>query len=424
MSYRRVRVAAAFAAVASLALVAATAGNAQRQTVTLRMGAYYATKDGQDTLNTVIKAFEAQHRDINIDVQFTPLNQYDQVMGTQIASGSLPDLVMGQPGTAHPTSIVAMARKGVLLDVSSQRWTAEIPAGFRSLVAIDKKVFAWPQDFFFMGAVYNMTTLAKAGVSIPQTFSQVLTYCQKMKAAGVAPYVIDLADVFGGYQLLYSLVATTVYKKTPNWDQLRWAKKTTFAKTAGWTQAFNLYARMRTSGCFQDSPNGTNIVQTEGDLFAGKAGGWPIVTSVLTQVRNAAPSQQFAAAPFPAADSNNAITGGAGTAWAISAKTGHRKQALAFLQFMAKPSVNRYWARLNGLIPTVDLRQLRLGADWTRYKPYLSKNLLEPLPGLNWPAGVQDTTLGPQIQALFLGSQSIGGLLSALDSGWNTAAGQ
>ena len=425
METRRIHALKWLAAIATLASLFATgcgSGGSGGGPTTLRVAASFATPADKAALAAVISDFTRTHADIKVNVTYTPIAQYDQVLGTQIAGGNAPDLMYVQPGAAHTTGAIPLAKKGALLDLSDQSWTKRIPASMRGLVTEGGKVYAWPQEISFEGMIYNQSVLDRLKVAIPTTPSEVVTYCRKLKTAGVTPYELYLQDVFGGYQLLYSLVATTVYEKTPDWDQQRMTGKTTFAATPGWRGALQTYLELRDAGCFQKSPNGTPISQALAALTTGKAGGTPSVSVVLALAQQANPKGRFAMAPFPGADAGNAVTGGPLTAWAVSARTQHKAAALTFLRYVSDPKVNREIARRAGNIATVDFAALKLPPGLARFVPYLRRGDLHVLPGLNWPAGIQDTTLGPGIQALFSGSQSVSGLLRQLDNAWNAGA--
>lgn len=398
------------------------ATTAAKGTTTLRASVFFGTAADQTTMKSMMASFMSSNPGIKVDVSYIPLGSYDQVVGTEVAGGNAPDIIEVSPGSARTTGAVPLASRGALLDLSGQPWVSRIPSSMKSLVSVGGKVYAWPQDMSVEGMIYNQTLLQKLGVQPPQTWTQALAYCQKLKSAGVTPIVLYNQDEFGAYQLLYSLLASDVYARTPDWDQLRHANKTTFASTAGWKQALDQYLQLRTAGCFQSASNGTPIAQALAELETGKAGGTPSVSAVLGVSEAGAPKEKFEMTPFPAADSGNAATAGPLTDWAVSANTHHKQQALAFVNYMAQPAVNRTWGKLSGNISTVDFAQLDLPAGLDTFKPFIAKRALYVFPGLNWPAGVQDTTLGPGIQALFAGSQTVQGLLSQLDSAWNTDA--
>jgi raffinose/stachyose/melibiose transport system substrate-binding protein len=311
----------------------------------------------------------------------------------------------------------------VLLDLSEQQWTKRVPTNVRNMVGVGKKIYGWPNEFNVEGQIYNTDTLKKVGVKAPQTWTQVLQYCSKMNAAGISPYTIDLGDGFGGYQILYSLVASTVYAKKPNWDTLRNQNKTTFASTPGWAEAFNKMLEMKSANCFQPGSSGDKVAQSLSQVVSGKAGAWPILSSLTGVFARSFPTTPIAIAPFPAYDKANGIVAGPLTAWAAGKTTKYKKQVFQFLQFATRPSVNRHWAKISNAIATVDLATFKLPANFDdSYKTIIKSGRVYGISGLLWPAGVQDVTLGPGIQALFLGTQTVPGLIAALDTAWTTAA--
>lgn len=385
---------------------------------TLTIAANYGSPTTKERINKLVSQFEAAHPKIKVKVAFSPVASFDQVLGTQIQSGNEPDIVYGTVGSTRTSGSLALAKKGVLLDVTDQPWASQVPSVFKNLVGIGDKLYAWPQDVNFEGTIYNTATLRKVGVQPPRTWSDVLDYCTKMKAAGITPYTMSLGDEYGAYQLLYSLAATTVYAGNPSWDEDRARSSTTFASTPGWAKAMNQTRQLKDAGCFDDNATSVTLTQAESQLARGKAGGYPILSIVYTAAQAQAPKDTYAFVPFPAADGGNWASAGALNAWSIMKDTSHRSQALAWLKFVADPRQNRALAAENGAVAMVDYSAGKVpGYFDPQFTTLVHRKQVADLP-LNWPSGVQDTVLGPGMQSLFLGKTSVPSLLDHLDSAW------
>ena len=138
---------------------------------------------GLDEYAKMVKAFEASHPGVKIDVQHSS-NDYTATLQSRINSGDAPDVFDAQAGTN--------ARN--YYDYAYD-WTndTDITSKFRpdalALGTVDGKVMSLPWTYENMGLLYNVDAFEKAGIkTLPTNMDELEDACKKLKAAGITPF--------------------------------------------------------------------------------------------------------------------------------------------------------------------------------------------------------------------------------------------
>lgn len=133
------------------------------------------------TLVEQIKQFEAENKDIKVNVEKIPLDQFFEKVETMIAGNRAPDLLY--------TPMLATKRYAnldLLLDVSKEL-TDEEKADFlpSALVSVKKgdKIYGLPHFTDDIAVFYNKDLFAKAGVEVPTSIEDTWTWEEFLDAA-------------------------------------------------------------------------------------------------------------------------------------------------------------------------------------------------------------------------------------------------
>src|SRR4051812_39390824 len=238
-----------------LALSAAAAPTAQRAPVTLT---FLGSLTGEPSYSAVIRNFERVHPDITIETTYVPTAaQLSQLITTELAAGTAPDLFPTYPGCGTQISICRLAKAGYLAPMVGKAWAKSLDPRVLSYSKLGPTLYAFLPSVVFDGLLTNDTMLKTLGLKVPRTFAQLLTFCQKARAAGTTPLMLTALGSNTLQQLIADIALTTVYAKDKQWRRKLQAGKVTFQGTAGWHQALQEIIDMKDADCFQPGPAGT-----------------------------------------------------------------------------------------------------------------------------------------------------------------------
>ena len=354
-----VRRLAATSAVLALAAMASTAGLASASraaprsapSVTLTLWQNYGTEANATATKNLVKAFEASHPTIKINVVAQPASDYFSLLQAAAISRTGPDLAVMWTGLytlqykSYLQNLASYVPKSDLARMTGLRWTAP---GFNT--ASGSYVIPL-EDQFYIG-FYNKTLFAKAHVSqVPTNWSQLYQDCAKFKAAGITCLYYGAgsqnlgAEFYPYYDLSYLMIGALSLKQ---WQGLYsgaipWTSPVVTSQLAKWQKLY-------TSGY-----TNKDVVTSIGSLNAferGKAamlikGNWD-----LAQLYGAMGKKLGTFVP-PFTDTKmHGVVQFPGDGYAMTSYSQHKTQAAEFLKFLTTPQAGRIVAA-SGLIPDV-----------------------------------------------------------------------
>ena len=178
------------------------------------------------------------------------------------ASGQFPDLLQ----SITPSTFVQAG----LLKPYDQTWVDAnflLPLGN----AYKGKVYIPPTNSQIIPMVfYNKTLFTKAGITAPpKTWSDFLTVCAKLKAAGITPIELGGGDPFAASMPLVGILSADVLGKNPNWLQDRYSGKVKFTD-ANVQTAVAKYRTLAKNGYFEDGALGVKYADSITNFTSGK----------------------------------------------------------------------------------------------------------------------------------------------------------
>lgn len=396
---------------------ATSGGNA-----TLKLAISQSGGTGENPIMPIVRSFQQANPNITVKVSQAPIDQYPQILRTQLRSGTGPDLFYGSTGTGAPDSILPLAKAGFVADLSGSSWTSNIPDAVKPLVQLDGKTYMLPLEYSGNGVVFNVDNFKKYGVEIPQTFSDLVNDCKTIKAKGGVP--IALA---GGVPQNPSMVAmlmsnSFVYSTLPDWNQQRAAGKTSFAKTPEWKTTIERWKQLADAGCFQKGAQAAGFPQLTQLLGSGQASmvGAPIAS--IKTITDSGAKEEFSAFAFPGdTPDQTRLTASPNYAMGINAKSKNIDAAKKFLDFFSQPAQANAWAEGRGDVSLKQAAEGDLPATFSNVKPYLTDNRALPFPPLTWNPGVQET-LGKNLTGLLTGQVNVDQVLQAMDQAWDSGS--
>jgi raffinose/stachyose/melibiose transport system substrate-binding protein len=404
------------------ALAALTLGGAARpaadDTVTINMIAF---SNAQPGLTVLIANFERVYPNIKIDITYAASPTIlSQVETTELAAGNAPDLLWVYPACGTQTSICILAKDGYLAPMVAKPWARWLIPLVASADKYGAGLFTFSAQVSPFGIFTNDDLFKKLGLSVPQTFSQLLTVCQRAKAAGTVALWTS-GDASGVGRLAESLAVTPVYGADPKFTSELKAGKVTFDGNAGWHTALQELVQLNQAGCFQ--PGLTSYSQNASSTAFAQGQGLMLATTSSQKgfIDGIGPQFSYSFHPLPAgAAAGQTMTAlNLNMAPAVNAHSSAANQAAAqsFIDFLARPKQTDLYAQIQGGITQYEFQKNQVPAFMSSMAPVLQGHEYVILPDQTWWNAGVDAALAQSI-GLLTGQLSIDDVLNGMDAAW------
>jgi raffinose/stachyose/melibiose transport system substrate-binding protein len=378
---------------------------------------------GQPSWTAVIQNFERAHPEITIDATYAPTAAtVYQLETTELAAGNAPDILTTYPGCGTPVSICKLAKAGYLAPMIGKAWAKSLDPRVLSYSKSGPTLFMYEPTAVFDGLLTNDTMFRQLGLKVPQTFSQLLALCRKVRPAGTIPLLLTAQGSNTLQQLIADIALTTVYAKDRQWGKKLGAGKVTFEGTAGWRQALQEIVDLNDAGCFQPGPAATTGPSGDAIFAQGQTLTYAMVTSHKGAIDATSPQFTYSQSPFPASDDPGRIVVelhfpfGVG----VNAHSSAQSQAAAqtFIDFAANPDQDALIARIGGGLSEAQLKKGRFPPHLSSFLPLYEQGryAINPIETW-WNAGVGNA-LSTYGTGLLTGQESVDDVLKAMDAAW------
>jgi raffinose/stachyose/melibiose transport system substrate-binding protein len=312
------------------------------------------TSTGSSAVTTLYKGFTKTHPNITIRRQAITTDQLRKVVKTALASGSGPDIIYydGGPGYA---GVLAQAK--LLIPITSYaakyHWTTRFESTALQGTSLNGTLYGLPLETDLIGMYYNKTLIDQAKLTVPQTVSQLLSFCTQAKAKGY--YAVAFSDN-PGWQAFHEFTMVTNNLMGP-----AAMARLLFQHQGSWNtpqmaQAIKLFfVDMQKAGCFPPSVNALAYTDANGLFNTGKALLNPTGSWEASDIEQNASKYQVGMVPFPAVSggSGRHYVTGVGSAFFISSKSAHQDAAAQFLDYLFTPQALKVWVEQIGAFPPV-----------------------------------------------------------------------
>lgn len=163
-------------------LVGALQADAESLTIQVWLGGEPGTVN---TYTDIFAAYQQAHPQITIEPTFVGSDLFNPSLLPALNAGNGPDVWMGGTGPGQPAAIIGA---GLATDLTSYYctlgWNAVIPQSVVETTSSDGKLWSIGDSSETTVMYYNKDTFAKAGVAVPTTWTEFITVCDALKAAG------------------------------------------------------------------------------------------------------------------------------------------------------------------------------------------------------------------------------------------------
>ena len=146
------------------------------------------------TAEAVIKAFEADNPDINVDLETRPGgSEGDNLVKTRLATGEMADIFEYNSGSLFQ----AINPTQNLTPITDESWVSDLDDTFKEVVSAGDDVYGSPWGPTTGGGVfYNIPVYEQLGLQVPTTWDEFMANNAKIKAAGITPVEQTFGDTW------------------------------------------------------------------------------------------------------------------------------------------------------------------------------------------------------------------------------------
>ncbi|WP_433514635.1 ABC transporter substrate-binding protein [Nonomuraea sp. CA-143628] len=280
-------------------------------------------------------------------------DQLTTVGKTALASGTGPDVIYYQVGAGNAGVLAEAGLIKPLDDVAAKYgWLDRLtPFAIRE-ASLGGKLYGLPDESENTVLFYNKTLIDKAGLTVPETFDDLLTFASAAAKKGYTPIAYGQSDVYPSWWA-FSMMANNLAGAQPMGDLI-------FDNKGSWNtpqlvEAIKLFfVDLVKAGGFIKDLNSLGGPDAQSLFLAGKAlmnlnGTWAVGT-----IEKEMQGQEIGIMAMPSVNGGPRVyPGGIGSAYYISAKSKNADVAAQFLDSLYKPEAVRLWVEGAKIFPPV-----------------------------------------------------------------------
>jgi raffinose/stachyose/melibiose transport system substrate-binding protein len=308
----------------------------------------------------LIDGFKDQYPNVDVELQFTAIDDYPKKLQAQASAGDLPDVFAAQSAT-----LAALSKAGQLYDLQDAMLTAPYDGATASwgetfdpvllsganadmkAQETDGQTYGVPFNAISVAGVYNKEIFDEVGIKPPASFDDMVANCKALDAAGYIPM---------------SLTGATWGDWWPRmaWDQtMRDDDAADFkADNPDFVHGFELVKELADAGCWDDSQVTTDIAG-ETSLFLQKKTA-QFVTVPENFLADIVKDADFDLGSYtlPALDGvepAHVLGGGNANVLVISKDSDNAAAAVAFAKYLTSEGVQGELAKTQYTIPSITM---------------------------------------------------------------------
>ena len=296
----------------------------------------------QGIVEEMVDMFERENSSIEVEVNAVPDSK--QVLLVRMANNNMPDVFSTWP---NEVEYKLQVDEGYMMDLSETDAIRRVQPSVAETLHYKGGDYAIPISVNTMGVYYNPAIFDELGLSIPNTYEELIDVLRTVKNDGqYIPMVFSDKEPWAiGYQVVlmagsdlsspytfFDEVASGKIKASDNPDFRRVAEKTLELREYG-----------------QDDYLGTGYGQAISDFATGKAATFIQGIWAIPSIRDANPDLEFSMFPLPSTTKEETKTiYGVDFALAVSASTPHKEAAVKFVDFLTSVEMAQLYAEKDG----------------------------------------------------------------------------
>lgn len=304
-----------------------TASNGDKkasQNITVKLLAY----NNEDSRKTYLELLKSKFPNITLEFQYVDQKQNANVLNTQLAAGTGPDLIE----TGGNTTVLANA--GYLEDLTQASFIGRYQENGLSPYTLKQKVYAIPLQSWFEGIFYNKSIFKDYNVNPPKTFEEWIAIHETLKKAGVKPQIMGAKSWEPLMKQPVGMILNEFYSTDAalGFDDAFNAGTKTLS--GNWDTAIKEWSEMIKRGYITKDMLDLNYDQALNEFAEEKAAMWECGPWAVEAIKKKNPGLKFGMFPFPGIKKGSGwLIGGPGSAFAVNSKSQVKDVVLQILDF-------------------------------------------------------------------------------------------
>jgi raffinose/stachyose/melibiose transport system substrate-binding protein len=295
----------------------------------------------------VVEKFEKDNPGVKVDIISAGTN-LSQVEKTELVAGTAPDVMFGAENDA-----ITFAQAGYLASLDSTPWAKKAAQAAKDSASYNGHVYMAVPAMDSIGAIYNLGTLDKQGLKVPETWTELLQFCHDARSKGLYAFGAGFQEGWTAPMPSSALLASSI-RDISSYNKALLKGDYDFTSSAPWKETFQKQQEMVSADCFSPSANGTSMDTVvlpglnQGKYLATVSVGAHI--GVLTAPKTGDPSQHYSMRGLPVDDNpdHTNIQAQASNGLMVNKKSKHLDLAMKFVEaWTTESALNKYASALN-----------------------------------------------------------------------------
>ena len=305
---------------------------------------YMGEKQKKDGLQMLIDGYTAANPDIEFDVTVIETSNYLTTLKTMIAAGDTPDIIFGKP-----KEYTDLIEAGHLADMTGASFVSNLDPGAVPSVVYNDRVYGLPVDLQTIGVFYNKDVFKQNGMEIPQTWSEMISVCNKLQSAGIAPFAHPFKDSWTVFVDFFADEYVVRADYADMYESIEAGEKS-FADYPHFKDSLE---RAKTRASYNAGDDwGTDNGSAQNMIATGKAAMYVMGSWSIGDFRNNFPDTAIGFFPLPSYDdaSKNKLCIGVDDAWMASTASDNMDTVLDFFKYISTPEAAVTWMEATSTI--------------------------------------------------------------------------
>lgn len=327
--------------------------SAEGEVVKLRLMAYNA----ESSRATYLQYLDEKLPNIDIEFEFVSMDNFDNVLNSQLQAGEGPDIIE----VGGSTKLLASA--GYLMDLSDQEFINKYADSGLQAYTVDGKVYAEPLQSWFEGIFYNKKIFSDNGIEIPKTWDEFIEVHKTLEEKGIKAQTMGAQSYEPMMKQSIGLVNNMYYSDSANMEFDHKFNEGEAKLEEAWLPAVEEWYKIIEEGYLNAEMLGLSYDQALDEFATGKAAMWECGPWAVETILEKNPDIELGMFPIPgvSADKPGWLVGGSGSAWAVNAKTEHVEEVMQVLELTSTEEAQQALAKDNAGSSFVEGVEIDLG---------------------------------------------------------------
>ncbi|MFX3635914.1 MAG: ABC transporter substrate-binding protein [Candidatus Pristimantibacillus sp.] len=297
----------------------------------------------EDSTKSLLELIDQKLPNIELEYQFIDNKQFDNIVATQLAAGTGPDII-----AVSPTSSAKYSKLNYLADLSSlaDRYN---DAG-KNVYSSNGTLMAIPGISWFEGIFYNKEIFDKLGLKPPTTFEEEIQLHEDLKNNGIKPQAMGAKSWEPMMKSSMGLVMNEFLALPENKDfdvQFGLGEKTLEGNL---NASIEKWSELIKKGYLNADMLGIDYDQALDEFASGKAAIWESGPWAMETIKQKNPDIQIGMFPFYGSTPGPGwLIGGPGAGFAANSQSKHLDEVMQVLDLISTPEGQQaFWTDNQG----------------------------------------------------------------------------